>query len=302
MKNMVKLFGVIALVAVIGFSMAACDTGGGGTSTGGGSEPASAKYVSTDSAGNTYELEITKAGSRAVYTPQNGDAYVLTIIYANNTTKTSRGTVTIENTTTFKLTPTGGSGTIITVTIVNTGTAVLITGISGTVEGQTITASNMIPVKEFKTFDLKAEKFPNIECWTNGIKLSDLSAYTPKKGDKLTFKISGKTKEPLKWFSNGLQSRLNEAPWIIWLGGPEGEYIKEIPATFDTSFTIELIDDPSVKGDVYVFINNILWQVGDGDNADWKHESGFRLQDSDAGKVKAAISDFRISLVQITPK
>jgi len=32
MKNMVKLFGVIALVAVIGFSMAGCDTGGGGGS------------------------------------------------------------------------------------------------------------------------------------------------------------------------------------------------------------------------------------------------------------------------------
>jgi hypothetical protein len=39
MKNFFKLFGVIALAAVIGFSMAACDTGGGGGgggNTGGG--------------------------------------------------------------------------------------------------------------------------------------------------------------------------------------------------------------------------------------------------------------------------
>jgi len=33
MKNALRAFGLIALVAVIGFSMAACDSGGGGDST-----------------------------------------------------------------------------------------------------------------------------------------------------------------------------------------------------------------------------------------------------------------------------
>jgi len=37
MKNFFKVLGIIALVAVIGFSMAACDSGGGGGSSGGGS-------------------------------------------------------------------------------------------------------------------------------------------------------------------------------------------------------------------------------------------------------------------------
>jgi len=35
MRNFFRLLGIIALVAVIGFSMAACDTGGGGSGTGG---------------------------------------------------------------------------------------------------------------------------------------------------------------------------------------------------------------------------------------------------------------------------
>jgi len=36
MRNFFRLLGIIALVAVIGFSMAACDNGGGGSGTGGG--------------------------------------------------------------------------------------------------------------------------------------------------------------------------------------------------------------------------------------------------------------------------
>ena len=34
MKNTIKMFGIIALVALIGFSMAACDGGGGGGGNG----------------------------------------------------------------------------------------------------------------------------------------------------------------------------------------------------------------------------------------------------------------------------
>jgi hypothetical protein len=43
MKNFLKLFGIIALAAVIGFSIAACDTGGG-SGDGGGGGGGEAKY------------------------------------------------------------------------------------------------------------------------------------------------------------------------------------------------------------------------------------------------------------------
>jgi hypothetical protein len=41
MRNILKVFGIIALVAVIGFSMAACDDDGGGGPPGSGSNPGS---------------------------------------------------------------------------------------------------------------------------------------------------------------------------------------------------------------------------------------------------------------------
>ena len=40
MKNKVKLFGIIAIVAIMGFSMAACGGGGGGGDDGDGGDPA----------------------------------------------------------------------------------------------------------------------------------------------------------------------------------------------------------------------------------------------------------------------
>jgi len=75
MKNAIKFLGIIALVALIGFSMAACDTGGGGG--GDGDDPTSVTY-SGKAGGLTYTLQIDKAGTRAVYNPVKGDAYTLT--------------------------------------------------------------------------------------------------------------------------------------------------------------------------------------------------------------------------------
>jgi hypothetical protein len=80
-KAVLRTAGIAALVAAIGFTMIACDSGGGG---GGGrrstpSDPTSATYTSYDSSGIEYKLVITKAAGRAVYSPQPGDTYELTI-------------------------------------------------------------------------------------------------------------------------------------------------------------------------------------------------------------------------------
>ena len=76
MKNLYKLFGVIALVAVIGFTMTACpnDDGGG---------PQKVTYVSVDSNGNRYTLEINESGGRSARSAaQPGDDYTLTVEYS----------------------------------------------------------------------------------------------------------------------------------------------------------------------------------------------------------------------------
>jgi len=73
MKKTIKILGIIALVAVIGFSFLTCDSGGGGGGGGG----KSATYTGKSKDGKTtYTLKITK--SEALYTAQNGDDYELT--------------------------------------------------------------------------------------------------------------------------------------------------------------------------------------------------------------------------------
>jgi hypothetical protein len=83
MKNLYKVLGIIALVAVIGFSFAACDNGDdtGGQQTGEG-VPQKATYVSKDSNGNTYTLEIDESGGRSARSAaQTGDTFKLTVEY-----------------------------------------------------------------------------------------------------------------------------------------------------------------------------------------------------------------------------
>jgi len=155
------------------------------------------------------------------------------------------------------------------------------------------------PVKEFKIFELKAEKYDNIEMWTNSLSLSEFTDYTPKKGDKLKFMISGEMDESLKWFSVGLSSQINEAPWYRFLGAKEN-YIEELPATFLHTFEIETGDDPFAPNSVKIGFSNILWQIGDGDNSDWSHVTGLRVNDADVGKVMATIRNFKVSLLEIS--
>jgi len=139
MKNTIKMFGIAAMVAIIGFSMVRCDTGtsaGTGT-TGGGSEPTSVTYTSKDEAGNTYNLTIqaTQEGKAATYTPKGGDNYVLTV---NPLNMESSGTIDIDanDNTKFTLKPSSG-GSNITVTIVNSG----MTSITAEVNGSTTTVT-----------------------------------------------------------------------------------------------------------------------------------------------------------------
>jgi len=91
MKNTIKFFGIIAFVAVIGFSMAACS--GGGDDSGGGI-PTKVVYKGMDAAANIYELTISKAANRAAFNPIAGDDYVMTVTPPNNGAgKKSEGTV-----------------------------------------------------------------------------------------------------------------------------------------------------------------------------------------------------------------
>jgi len=89
MKNFLKVLGVIALFAVIGFTMTACDNG---TDTTAG--PQTVTYRGTDDDGSEYTLEITEGSYKLTVTPTSGQP------------KISSGTVT-KSGDEFTLTPSG---------------------------------------------------------------------------------------------------------------------------------------------------------------------------------------------------
>jgi len=118
MKRTIKLFGFIALVAVMTFAMIACSDGGGSPGTKPEIKPETASYVSYGSDGKTYELVIKEAVAR--YTAKEGDSYVLTIYDPDGTVlATSSGKVgkveTNADANTFELKH--DSGNIIKITV-----------------------------------------------------------------------------------------------------------------------------------------------------------------------------------------
>jgi hypothetical protein len=99
MKNILKIVGIIALVAVIGFTMFAC----GSPSGGGGKKPdpvvpKTRTYTGTAD-GTTYSLKITEKLTKAAYDPKGGDSYELTV-----SGEASKSTGTVESKTSDTLT------------------------------------------------------------------------------------------------------------------------------------------------------------------------------------------------------
>jgi len=120
MKNTIKLFGIIALVALIGFSMAGCKN-----------DPSSETETYTGTAnGEDYTLKITQAR----YVAQKDDNYELTV-----GAKTSRGIVA-SVTATLELTlqpSSAGAGTFTVTVNVNSSSITKITGIITFTDGNT---------------------------------------------------------------------------------------------------------------------------------------------------------------------
>ena len=104
------LLAIIALVAAIGFSFAACDAGGA---------PRSVTYTGNDG-DNEYNLVITEAAAKAAYAPTSGDTYKLTISKNGIVLETSTGTVLTVTGVTIRLQPNGG-GVFFEVTVSSTG-------------------------------------------------------------------------------------------------------------------------------------------------------------------------------------
>jgi len=311
MKNFTKLLGITLLIAVMVFTtLAGC---GGGGSGGGGTpapaEPTSTKYESMDADGNTYVLEITNSSARAVYTPKNGDKYVLTIYKADNTIVKSEGTVNVSNTgdtTNFKLTPTTGEPFNVTIKKMGDDKTPLMTGITGTItltDGTQVQQPNVNPVKVFEEFGLGFAPWPYpMQSMTGYMVLSDFTDKRPKTGDKLTFNVSGRTDKRMKHLYLQVNDWLNENSFndpdheYRWLGA--SDQIDVSAGKFVCNFEVKILQDPQSATSINeLTISNVLWGM-EGDDRTYDPED--RLpDDTPAYSYTDIIKDFKISLIKV---
>jgi len=262
MKNTIKLLGIIAFAAIIGFSFTSCGGGGttsttpGGTTPGAGStEPNSVTYISKD-ATNTYVLDISRSASanisRAAFTPKQDDVFTLTIIVTQtgaikgvtSGTVASTGaslTLTVMGGAELTVTVTGGGMTAIQVT---TGTITLndntsFTGASGLEAAKS-------GVDDTFTLNVNWDR----SAWDGTIALADITPYKPKKGDWLRFKVRGTTDKTLEKADFSVSTRNSDWSAFQWLGGA-GKF--KLSGTFEQTFTIEIKDDEDPAYPIFDF-------------------------------------------------
>jgi len=116
-KTIFRIVGIIAIIAIIGFTMTACPPDGL-------PEPETVEYKGTAN-GKTYTLKIIENTGRAAYTPKAGDSYELTIDNKKSTGKVE----SYSNSSTFTLKPSNAGAETFNVTVSPSG----ITSISGTI-------------------------------------------------------------------------------------------------------------------------------------------------------------------------
>jgi len=238
MKKIFKVLAIIALVAVIGFSMA-CG-GGTGDSLAVPQEPTLATYTSTDAEGNTYVLTISKGSGRAAYNPQKGDNYEF-----KAKGKTSKGTVTTVSGGEFKLTPTGSTEPF-TVTI----TGGNMTAIEGTITF-TDGTSEKIDVKDLTpgtssvsdTFSITA----SVEYDSGITNLAEAKAQT-----NFIYWYDGKLSD---FINEPASVTVNNSKLTIKLGVPKTEFLED---SEDLYFWDDVVVIPSnakffILGDQEIF-------------------------------------------------
>jgi hypothetical protein len=306
MKNLIKLFGLIALAAVIGFSFAfiSCGDPASGPSTPEPSTPeltppppTSAIYESSSSDG-LYILEITSEASRsirAVYNPKGGDSYILTyipnsgnIIKSSGKVQTTGNTLTLQpnksGTPTFTVTVSGETMTAIT------GTITVTEGEEATIPAvATLTPTERKPPATIPLYGFKIWEDPDSIIHGNWscarYKYRDFTKAKLKAGDTLRLHIRGTIDKPLNSFAiDFCTPNFTEWGWRSF-----GETAKiNLSKSFDETMVITITEAPSpdeIYDDIYLATMN----------------SDLLLKPDEVDKVMATISNFEIRLAGITP-
>ena len=263
MKKTLKLLGIVAIAAIIGFSFTSCGDSGPSPAPAAPANPTSKIFESKDTAGNIYILEVTsksavnasisRAAAVPAYTPKDGDTFTLTIITSSGDTWTDSGTVAISGTT---LTLSGTKASTLSITVSgNDMTKIEVPeGTTITVEGTTITTVTLTSTGiegAPKTWGLHPSW--GGDSWDGNIELKKITGAKPKKDETFRFKISGTPDKTLEKFGIGLIAYPDGWGDSQWLGSSRQV---NVSGPFEEIFEITVLDDPTNGWNIDISVAN----------------------------------------------
>jgi len=309
MKNLVKLIGIIAFVAVIGFSMIACDNGSGPSRPDPNPNPnpttGSGRYSGKDVLGNTYSLSVGSSSSRAA---KIGDRFSMDVKNRSGTVKWARGTVTgisTDGTLTLR-TSTGETFTS------NVGGTTLnsVAGDGDEIPQIPLNDGTTLTPRTFDEIYLRATRWVNGtqhgEHWGSGKSVlvrdfpTNVSNLVKNTSSRYSITISGTSNVALNYLQIEVQGLDEDDNWN-YLGGFNSGY-KTISANVPFSEKVDLnIGNDSFSynlmdyQEVILQVTNVM-NYSNTDHPEWNSNNGTIPEEIPDGQIMATISDFKIVL------
>ena len=291
MINRKLWLGMLVMVLVFGMSVVGCDDDSDDDST------QTVKYEGIDAAGNTYVLTVTKNANRAVYIPEAGDSYTLTITLADGTKKTSTGTVKeIATDGTFTLQPSVEGSDVFSVVINDEG----ISSVVGTV---TVEDGESITPRTFDTIFLRAYRWTAVdgittgENWGSGpsIYLSDFFDGTFIKSVPLKLQIKGTIDTELIQLMSELHY-YRDGKFGGYLGNGTGGQVDL--GNFEKTISVNLSNDidQDKKHEIIVQLTNELWGIYLPTGVYYTNNNVTIPEDIPNGTIMATIRNFSIEV------
>jgi len=336
MKNMFKLIGIIALVAIIGFTMIVCDNGGGGgggrsysgsggTGSGGkspnnpGTGPSngpngptvgSGTYSGKDVLGNSYSLAVGSSARAAL----KGDNFTMTVKSRDGKNRYVRGTVKEINADGTLLLETEG---VEFTTVVGSGTLNSVAGVGSEMPeipftGDPINGSNTLTPRTFDGINLRATRWETLydsgyygrgQHWGSdrSVLLRDfptnVSSLQQNNSGRYTITVSGKSDKDLGFIAIEVQGLTDSDKWD-WISGYTHNGTVSAGSSF--SFTGNLVIDKTFNllsyKEIILQFTNVAYTEFE-ENSSWNTDNGWKIpEDVPDGQIMATISNLKIAL------
>jgi hypothetical protein len=305
MKNKMKFLVIIALIAVIGFSMAACPTGGGGGG-GGTVKTGSGQYTGKDALGNSYKLYVGSDASRAAI---KGDNFRLEITLDGKTYIVT-GTVTdISTDGSLTLKPSKGGDTFKAVVKGNNLNSV--TGPSGGSPELTSDDGKKFTPRTFNTIHLRANRwsyndsslgFMSGESCGADVLLKDFPTDVKeikREPNRYTITVSGTSDKNLDHLEIEVFG-LTEKDENVFLAKYDLDKQVRINQAFTLTFPLDNITDNASLNlmdykEIIMKVMNLFDRSFD-EHPDWNKNYGTMPANILQDQIFATISNFKISL------